>query len=335
MTKKRRYQVFVSSTYEDLIEERAVIYDVLLRNDCIPAGMELFGAVDQDQFEFIKTVIDESDYYLVIVAARYGTLTNEGISYTEKEYDYAVQKRIPVSALIHENPQSIESGKTDTDPELFKRLNAFKEKLSSGRLRDFWRNREDLAQKVAQSIKLQIEKNPRPGWVRDNDVSEITLIKNTNTSETKTEDNQELEIYSLEDYPFPEIQVMLICRNGNKGSNKEVTLDLADLFFWISSEIATPLVEFEFQRNVNAYLKKDVFGYSTIELRQDCYTSIKSHLFNLDLINIESKDIDGSTHNEIVITNKGLKLSKNIQRKKIKRPDYSEILASFKKIADD
>jgi hypothetical protein len=38
----RRYHVFVSSTYEDLREERREVMQALLALDCIPTGMELF-----------------------------------------------------------------------------------------------------------------------------------------------------------------------------------------------------------------------------------------------------------------------------------------------------
>ncbi len=55
----RRYQVFVSSTYEDLREERAAVIAALLQLDCIPAGMEHFPASDEDSFTWIKRVILE------------------------------------------------------------------------------------------------------------------------------------------------------------------------------------------------------------------------------------------------------------------------------------
>ena len=35
----KRYQVFVSSTYKDLVEERSAVTSCLLDNDCIPIGM--------------------------------------------------------------------------------------------------------------------------------------------------------------------------------------------------------------------------------------------------------------------------------------------------------
>ncbi|WP_313021991.1 DUF4062 domain-containing protein [Atlantibacter hermannii] len=69
----KRYQVFVSSTFKDLEQERSTVIQTLMEMDCIPAGMELFPAIDEQQWEFIKKIIDDCDYYLLIIAGRYGT----------------------------------------------------------------------------------------------------------------------------------------------------------------------------------------------------------------------------------------------------------------------
>jgi len=110
---RNTHQVFVSSTYADLQEERGRVIQTLMEMDCIPAGMELFPAVDEEQFEFIKKVIDDCDYYLLIIGGRYGSTTEEGVSYTEEEFDYAVNKGLKVIAFLHQDPDSIPAGKTD------------------------------------------------------------------------------------------------------------------------------------------------------------------------------------------------------------------------------
>jgi hypothetical protein len=89
----KRYQVFVSSTFTDLQEERSNVIQSLMEMDCIPAGMETFPYIDEKQWDFIKKIIDDSDYYLLIIEGRYGTVANDGLSFTEKEFDYAISKR--------------------------------------------------------------------------------------------------------------------------------------------------------------------------------------------------------------------------------------------------
>jgi hypothetical protein len=78
------YKVFVSSTYQDLREEWAEVQKALLKLNCLPVGMELFPAADADTWEFIKDQINDSDYYVVLIAGRYGSLAEDGLSFMKK-----------------------------------------------------------------------------------------------------------------------------------------------------------------------------------------------------------------------------------------------------------
>ncbi|MCX8972200.1 DUF4062 domain-containing protein [Citrobacter portucalensis] len=140
----KRYQVFISSTFKDLEVERSTVFQTLMEMDCIPSGMELFPSIDEEQWEFIKKVIDDSDYYLLIIGGRYGSVANDGLSYTEKEFDYAVSKGIKVIILIHENPEMLTYEKSEKDPVLREKLFRFIEKASSGRFRKTWTSEKDL-----------------------------------------------------------------------------------------------------------------------------------------------------------------------------------------------
>lgn len=148
--------------------------------DCIPAGMELFPAADEEQWEFIKRVIDDCDYYLLIIGGRYGSTTSDGISYTEKEYDYAVENGIKVIALIHENPDEITVGKSDIEPELREKLQLFREKVSGNRLVKFWNKAEELPGLVALSMSKTIKMFPALGWVRASAASSEELLGELN-----------------------------------------------------------------------------------------------------------------------------------------------------------
>lgn len=164
----KRFQVFISSTFSDLKEERSKVMRTIMGLDCIPAGMELFPAMDEDQLSFIKRVIDDCDYYLLIIGGRYGSVTKEGISYTEKEYDYAIQKGIPVLAFLHSGIDKIEFGKSESDAKRREQLLAFRNKVSQGRLVSFWNNADDLNGQVAVSLSQTIKQHPAVGWVRAN-----------------------------------------------------------------------------------------------------------------------------------------------------------------------
>ncbi|GAB3402914.1 DUF4062 domain-containing protein [Flindersiella endophytica] len=166
MTIEKREQAFISSTYIDLQEERQEVIQTLLEADCIPSGMELFPASDDDRWTLIKRVIDDCDYYLIIVGGRYGSVDPEqDISYTEMEFDYAVSQHKPVMAFLHKTPEDIPSGKTDLNDTLRRRLDSFREKVAQ-RMVKYWDTPQSLGGQVAKSL-IQIRKtHPTVGWVR-------------------------------------------------------------------------------------------------------------------------------------------------------------------------
>jgi hypothetical protein len=177
---EKRYQVFVSSTYADLMKERHKVIQALMEMDCIPAGMELFPAADEEQWEFIKKVIDDCDYYLLIIGGRYGSITDSGISYTEKEFDYAVENGLKVVALVHSEPDEIPFGKSEKDPGLQAKLKAFKNKVMTGRLVKTWNNYNELPGLVALSMTKTIKMYPAVGWVRASAVANEDVLQELN-----------------------------------------------------------------------------------------------------------------------------------------------------------
>lgn len=170
---EKRYQVFISSTFQDLKNARQEVSHALLRADCFPAGMELFPAADEEQFEFIKTVIDQSDYYIIISAGRYGSVHPEtGLSYTEMEYDYAVETGKPVIRLLHNDPKSLE---TEGDRQLANLLN-FRDKMKSERMVAFWETPDQLGKEVTFAL-LDLKKaKPAIGWVRGDQIASTEAV---------------------------------------------------------------------------------------------------------------------------------------------------------------
>lgn len=171
------YQVFISSTYSDLKEERQLISEYLAKANYIPAGMELFPASDQQQFEFIKTVINRSDYYVVVVGGRYGSLAEGNLSYTEKEFEYALEKQIPVLAFLHKNPDKIPVGKTDKDAAKATMLQRFSARLSADRMVYFWEDVHELAASIVIALGQTITLRPGLGWIRGDQAIDPRLLQ--------------------------------------------------------------------------------------------------------------------------------------------------------------
>jgi len=168
----KRYQVFVSSTFEDLQDERREVMQALLSLDCIPTGMELFPAADEESWELIKRFIAGCDYYIVIVGGRYGSKAPTGKSYTEMEYDYAVEAGLPVLAFLHKEPGIIPANKTESTEEGRTALKAFREKIEAAKHANYWRVAEGLSGSVAISMSRSMKIKPRVGWVRADQVAD-------------------------------------------------------------------------------------------------------------------------------------------------------------------
>lgn len=167
----QKYSVFVSSTYKDLREARQQVMLALLKMGCIPAGMELFPASNKDQWSVIQRVIDECDYYVLILGGRYGSIApdSEGMGYTEKEFRYAVKRGIPALAFLHEDPKSLlvgaEENKGETQ-EKWEALQKFRTFLQEQQSPGYWITPGDLHGTVTTALRNLMDEHPRPGWVR-------------------------------------------------------------------------------------------------------------------------------------------------------------------------
>ncbi|MGH3654590.1 DUF4062 domain-containing protein [Glutamicibacter sp.] len=164
---EKRVQVFVSSTFVDLETERQSVVQTLLKMNTFPAGMELFPASDEDKWDLIKGVIDDSDYYCLIVGARYGSEDEKtSLSYTEMEYDYAQETKKPTMVFIHGNPDSVPNGLTDKNQKKSEKLDKFKTKVMGPRNASFFASPHELSANVAVALMDLQRKRPAVGWVR-------------------------------------------------------------------------------------------------------------------------------------------------------------------------
>lgn len=94
------YSAFISSVYESLQDERSEVIDSLLDYRVFPVCMEHFTASSNKNFGYIKSLIDDSDFLILILGRQYGSCGEDGVSWTEKEYNYAMERGKEVIAII-------------------------------------------------------------------------------------------------------------------------------------------------------------------------------------------------------------------------------------------
>ncbi|MBL0608668.1 DUF4062 domain-containing protein [Aeromonas jandaei] len=184
---EKKYQVFVSSTYDDLKGERDQVIKAVLEMGHIPVGMEMFSAADEEQWKIIQRQILESDYYIVVVANKYGSIGPDGKSYTEMEYDFAVKSLVPTLGFVLNDKAPWPSERNEKSTKARAALTAFKSKVKS-KLVQFWDSKDDLHGKVSISLIKAITSNPRVGWVRSSEgvgpevMKEITRLSSENSN---------------------------------------------------------------------------------------------------------------------------------------------------------
>jgi hypothetical protein len=206
---KKKYQIFISSTFKDLKEERDLVIKSILEMGHIPVGMEMFSAGETQQWKLIQTQIDDCDYYVVISAFMYGSLDG-GISYTEKEYDYAASKNIPVLGFIINEGVNWPAKNFDKTTNKTEKLNDFKEKIKT-RIVSFWDDKNDLYAKVSISLMKQFNTNPRTGWIKSSEqmgpevLKEVSRLSNENSELRNTIKEQELQIENEKKEKFEKI----------------------------------------------------------------------------------------------------------------------------------
>jgi hypothetical protein len=173
-----KYQVFVSSTYVDLHTERERVVWAVLEARHIPVGMENFTATDERGWKTITRVIDDTDYYVLILAGLYGSVDPKtDISWTQREYEYATAKGIPVLAFIREQA-FVPGDKVETDPDKRKKLQDFINRVRGGHLCKTWKQSDDLSAAVASALRNAIQDDAdddksRPGWIRGDSLPSV------------------------------------------------------------------------------------------------------------------------------------------------------------------
>lgn len=177
---RKRLQVFVSSTYTDLRDERQSAVEAILVAGHIPAGMELFSAGDQSQMDVIRAWIDESDVYLLILGGRYGSVDpTSGKSYIHLEYEYALEQKKPVfSCVVKEDAlekRVKDRGTQALETENPAKLRAFRGLVLQKMVR-FWEDHKDIKIAVGETLSTLARREDLQGWVRPSRQVDAPLI---------------------------------------------------------------------------------------------------------------------------------------------------------------
>ena len=296
----KKYSVFVSSTYEDLKEERQEVVNALLQMDCFPVGMEYFNASDQSQWDVIKSLIDECDYYVLIIAGRYGSVEpKSGKSYTQLEYEYARSIGVPTIAFLYNNPENLPS--KDVEKEHVDELNSFKEEVKKHMVK-YWNSPTNLSGQVVLSLNQLFKTHKRIGWMRADEKS--SAEQNKELLRLREDNEKLLEKIKLLEESAPEgtddfcqgddefvLQISAtVIDDDRRYYDYDFDCELEYKMSWndICKAILPHLVQFCWERDMSTPLEDFIEAkepqYSHVHVNDVSFQTIKVQLIALGLI---------------------------------------------------
>ena len=166
----KKYQIFLSSTFSDLTGERDAIVAAITGLGHFPVNMESFGAEYQTPWQVIEDKLSNSDYYILVLGDKYGTLDSDGVSFTEKEYDLAQRLRLPTIVYLRAN-EAIQALPFEARESLHReQLDRFRKRIAVHHF-ERWNHKMDLVPRVYEGLTRLIVRYPRDGWIKSNATS--------------------------------------------------------------------------------------------------------------------------------------------------------------------
>lgn len=180
-----RYQVFISSPFKGLEEQRKAAVEAVINWGHIPIALERFSARASSDRVVIKRAIQDSQVYILILGHRIGSLMPDtNITYTEFEFDLARQSGLAILAFIQSSKEAssqlgVEGAISEKAAEI-QRWADFRERIKEHGYAQPWGKDSNFEELVSRSFRIllddtKIEKTP--GWVRANKEIDETGVR--------------------------------------------------------------------------------------------------------------------------------------------------------------
>lgn len=321
---KRRLQVFISSTYADLLPERQAAVSAVLKAGHIPAGMELFTSGDSSQLETIKRWIDESDVYMLILGGRYGSVEpTSGISYTELEYDYAIQQKKPFFSIVI-TEDSLDKkvrnrGQSVLERDNTKELALFRKKVLNS-ISSFFEDDKDIKLCVHETLSDFSTNRSLKGWVQADEIVDTKPL--FDEIKKLTDENNELKnaIASLESRRNKSIE---------NSENKFQELDelLSEIEIKIpeklvgGEDVTTTLLNIFFSQK-EQFVRGITNQINASDTQKFLYFNICPKLQIHGLV--ENEKVAGVTYRRYAATALGISLLADLEKKSVRNKAFTE-----------
>ncbi|KGT46600.1 MULTISPECIES: DUF4062 domain-containing protein [Acinetobacter] len=270
----KRYQVFISTSGQDMQPERIILAQTLVGMGFFSWGLEQRTPLST---AFARRQIDDCDYVVILLGSQYGEQSVSGVGYMHLEYIYAVSKQKPVIVFMHDDPDSRDESLHDAKPELREKFNEFRKLLQNEVDQIFtYRSLRDLEMAVRLNMPQMLERYPVTGWVRPQN----TQALHDEIDELKAKIAQmEADADKSEPDPFltlPKVSMhevfsfeyrMHAYQDGNfKELKVQKKLTWAELLVILGDTFINPTPEEFFSKRMNEYLNETGLEDARVEM---------------------------------------------------------------------
>lgn len=177
---RKHYQIFISSTFADLQQERKKAVEVVVNRGHMPIALEGFSASNKSDLEVIEEAIKDCQVYILILGHRYGELVHDQcdrqISYTELEFEIAEKNGLLILPFILKDEEinarrkKLDANSTRDQLELenYQLLCRFHERIKKFFFRP-WGPEDEFKYLVATALDDHLRECDKPAFVLEPD----------------------------------------------------------------------------------------------------------------------------------------------------------------------
>jgi hypothetical protein len=246
----KKYHIFISTTQDDLRNERKELSRIIMELGHIPVLPDFFNPDDKNTTPLLMKTIEECDYFIVLAAHRFAGAA---------EYDHALKNGIPVIALVIDEKARWKDSKKEKDPALLKKAALFKNKLRAGTCSE-WTTPADMKQKAQSLLIQEMNLHPRSGWVRADQAIDPSVANEFSRLSAENEDlKRQIKIESGE--------VVTKIREQMKHALKVLALNRVTLsFYYAAGETWENARKFRYLRIFKLLVPELSVGKTTAEV---------------------------------------------------------------------
>jgi Domain of unknown function (DUF4062) len=166
----RRYQIFISSTFNDLREERKAAIEAVFESGHIPIALESFSPTNESDLQVIRRAMQDCQVYIAILGHRYGSIVpGKDYSFVEFEYDLAQEHNLKTLTFLLTNAEIEDRRKKvdETEKRNYGRLTNFYETKVTKHFRKFFTPGPQFKFIVELALAKNLTGWDRHGFVRE------------------------------------------------------------------------------------------------------------------------------------------------------------------------